>query len=180
MIRLAQLRQRDPTDPRRYQRALETLLDAEKDVKSVIQDIQDALADHEVKYAEVKRQAETQREAADRHKRGAHSAVDETVNGDVDVSHKGKGKATQGHTDGPISDTHELDDSDLLRTAAGAEYSAKRGALHSRLRECRVTFHRIKFLQGDVYHVLGGERGTVEDAAYAEADEILRNLLGGA
>ena len=44
-------------------------------------------------------------------------------------------------------------------------------------RESRVTLHRVKFLQGDVYHVLGGSNAAAEDAAYAAAEDIRRGLL---
>ena len=67
----------------------------------------------------------------------------------------------------------------MPKTPAGKQHKAQRGALKSRLREARLTLHRIKFLLGDVYHVLGGVHSTSEDAAYEVAEQIRRDLLKG-
>lgn len=37
--------------------------------------------------------------------------------------------------------------------------------------------HRVKFLEGDVYHMLGASQSAAEDAAYAEAENIRRAIL---
>lgn len=89
---------------------------------------------------------------------------------------KGKGKAKERDIS-PSSDVEDAEDYDLPKTPAGQEHGIKRRALQQRLRESNVTLHRVKFLQGDVYHVLGGSHSAAEDAAYAAAEEIRRNLL---
>jgi E3 ubiquitin-protein ligase SHPRH len=90
---------------------------------------------------------------------------------------KGKGKNRE-QSPPPSSSTNlDSDDHDLPRTPAVEEHGIKRRALQHRLRESFVTLHRVKFLEGDVYHVLGASHGPDEDAAYASAEEIRRNLL---
>jgi len=72
--------------------------------------------------------------------------------------------------------TEYIGDGDLPRTPAGEDHLNKKRALQQRLRECYLTLHRIKFLQGDVYHVLGETRAADEDAAYAAAEDVRRLL----
>lgn len=55
----------------------------------------------------------------------------------------------------------------------------RRRAFQHRLREVRIVQHRINFLQGDVYHVLGGQQAALENEAYGAADQIRRDLLKG-
>lgn len=90
---------------------------------------------------------------------------------------KGKGKAIERDESEPPSSDEDAEDYDLPKTPAGQEHGIKRRALQQRLRESNVTLHRVKFLQGDVYHVLGGSHSAAEDAAYAAAEEIRRSLL---
>jgi E3 ubiquitin-protein ligase SHPRH len=107
------------------------------------------------------------------------SPDDEAEASDVPADkRKGKGKE-HGRTAGAsaASDIPELQDGDLPRTTAGEEHRNKRGALHNRLRDCYVVLHRIKFLQGDVHHMLGPSHAAEEDAAYQEAESIRRSLL---
>ena len=47
------------------------------------------------------------------------------------------------------------------------------------MREARISLHKIKFLQGDVYHVLGKSYEVSENEAYAAAEDLRRLLLRG-
>lgn len=90
---------------------------------------------------------------------------------------KGKGKARAAS---PFSDDEsddESEDSDLPKTPAGEEHKNKKRALQQRLRECYLAQHRVKFLQGDVYHVIGESKAVEEDAAYSAAETLRRQLL---
>lgn len=62
-------------------------------------------------------------------------------------------------------------------TTAGEEHITRRRTLQQRLRETRLVLHRVKFLQGDVYHVLDSQHPSEE--SYRVADEIRRELLKG-
>lgn len=75
--------------------------------------------------------------------------------------------------------TEESDDADIPKNPAGDEYKSKRTSLRSRLRECRLMLHRIKFLLGDVYHILGEAHAQDEASAYEVADNIRKGLLEG-
>lgn len=79
--------------------------------------------------------------------------------------------------DEDIDDVEDVEDRGLPKTPAGEEHSIKRRALQQRLRECLMVMHRVKFLQGDVYHVLGASQSDKEDAAYAAAETLRKNLL---
>lgn len=70
-------------------------------------------------------------------------------------------------------------DEDIPRSVLDEEHAAKRRALQQRLKEMRLVLHRVKFLQGDVYHVLGSQHSASEAEAYGTADEIRRDLLKG-
>jgi E3 ubiquitin-protein ligase SHPRH len=59
------------------------------------------------------------------------------------------------------------------------ELTNRRRAFQHRLREVRIVQHRIKFLQGDVCHVLGDQQVALENEAYSTADQIRRDLLKG-
>lgn len=65
----------------------------------------------------------------------------------------------------------------IPKTRAGAEHILKRVTLVKRLRDCNLVLHKVKFLQGDVYHVLGTSYSDAEDAAYAAAERLRRDLL---
>jgi E3 ubiquitin-protein ligase SHPRH len=88
---------------------------------------------------------------------------------------KGKGKARE--VSEVPSERVDVEDADLPHSLVGEDHRKKRGALQLRLRECRLTLHRAKFLQGDIYHILGSS--AEEDAAYSAAEKIRQNLLGG-
>ena len=135
---------------------------AETGANKLIEEIKTVIAEHQEKGEVLKKEAATLRELRN----------PETVEQSND---KGKGKAPQ-RENSPSSDAN-LEDDDLPKTPAGVEHGIKRRALQQRLRECNVTLHRVKFLQGDVYHVLGESHSTMEDSAYATAEEIRRGLL---
>jgi E3 ubiquitin-protein ligase SHPRH len=86
-----------------------------------------------------------------------------------------------------MSDNQDPEDEDasdpklegLPQTPAGREHMAKRIGLLSRLRECHMVLHKVKFLQGDVYHVLGASHSTAEDIAYTAAEKLRQTLLKG-
>ena len=88
---------------------------------------------------------------------------------------KDKGKQRQVSED--PSETVGSDDGDLPHSPAADEHGKKRGALQHRLRECRLTLHKAKFLQGDIYHILGVPQS--EDEAYGAAEKIRHDLLKG-
>lgn len=81
---------------------------------------------------------------------------------------KGKGKA---RADSNLAE----DEDDLPRNAAGEEHRVKRRAFQQRLRECQITLHKVCFLKGDVYHVLGNMEE--ETSAYEKAEALRRVLL---
>ncbi|KAF9459395.1 SNF2 family N-terminal domain-containing protein [Collybia nuda] len=156
IITAAQLQQRDERDINRYKNALATLIQAEKEATALTEDVKNALAEHSVKGALLKKEAST--------------AIPE------DERLPGKGKERQRD----VSEvTQDSSDNDLPHSPAGDEHGKKRGALQNRLRECRLILHRVKFLQGDLHHILGASHSVAEDAAYAAAEEIRRSLLKG-
>ena len=154
-----------------YQNALRTLDSAEKDVNLFLDEIRDALAKHDVKGRELKESEE----AARLRREHATSETSETVN----TNDKGKGKATQRAEKGEEVLDHEDDPEDkgLPKTPAGEEHRSKRTAFKQRLREGLLILHRVKFLQGDVLHVLGDS--AKEDSAYEAAERLRRQLLQG-
>ncbi|KAH9476541.1 putative ATP-dependent helicase [Psilocybe cubensis] len=165
MIRYAQLQQKDDTVPNHQQNALRTLVLVEEDTNKHLEEIKDALTKHDAKgkilieeAAQLRQQREVSAEAGE-------------------PNEKGKGKARDS-ADGREDDGGEDEDPEekgLPKTPAGEEHRVKRRTLKSRLREGYVLLHRVKFLQGDVYHVLG--RSNDEDAAYQAAEQLRRQLL---
>ncbi|PBK60985.1 hypothetical protein ARMSODRAFT_676532 [Armillaria solidipes] len=154
IVRLAQLKQHNNNDHNRYHRSLELLLAAEKEANKLIDEIELAITDHDVKGDVLKKEAAARR----------------TSQPEL-PSRKGKERELSWT---PSEDT---DDDGLPRTLAGEEHGIKRRALQQRLRESRMVLHRVKFLQGDTYHVLGDSFSAEESAAYAECEEMRRNLL---
>lgn len=136
---------------------------AEKDCNDLIEHVKTAIAEHAEKGDILKKEVLALKESLPRRDL-AEASRDE-----------GKGKAPERELS-PISDA-DSEDHDLPKTPAGQEHGNKRRALQQRLRESHVTLHKIKFLQGDVYHVLGASHSAEEDAAYAAADVIRRSLL---
>ncbi|OCH83870.1 hypothetical protein OBBRIDRAFT_786844 [Obba rivulosa] len=170
MTIVAQLQQHDESDPLRYRHALDTLLAAEKEASQLIAYVKAAMAEHAEKGKALKEEAAKHNNALEH---GGESHVSQ--NGDT----KGKGKDREEREDTPMSDLTDLDDEDLPKDPAGEEHAVKRRALQHRLRECRITLHKVLFLKGDVYHVLGESYAEDENAAYAAAEDLRRVLLKG-
>lgn len=129
----------------RYQDSLVILLVAEKEADSLISDINAAIDKH--------------------NELGKALIVDpETSSNSSKPQNKGKGR-----------ETSSVDDDGLPHTAAAEEHRNKLRAMQARLRECQIAMHRVKFILGDVYHMLGNER--LESDAYGAAEELRRVLL---
>lgn len=159
-VRRAQLQQHEEGHRTRYQGALETLLAAEQEADKLIAEVERAMAEHE--------------EAGEALKAAHPKVLEAMADTAAEGNEKGKGKAAE--RDGS-PDSDDSEDHDMPKTPAGVEHGIKKRALRQRLRESRVVLHRVKFLQGDVYHVLGGAHAGAEDKAYAVAEEIRRDLL---
>ncbi|KAI0920308.1 hypothetical protein AcV5_010081 [Taiwanofungus camphoratus] len=160
---IAQLQQQVEEDHTRYKYALDTLMVAENETQQLIADVKEAIVKHTEK---------------GRMLQGGAAELEESQGEEVlksgDVSEgKDKGKARARSEESPLTDIMELDDEHLPRNSAGEEHAVKRSALQHRLRECRITLHKVLFLKGNVLHVLGG----AEDEAYAAADNLRRLLL---
>ena len=173
LTRLAQLQQHRADERDRYQRALEDLLAAETEANQLIDEIKGSAAQHNVKGEVLKKEARALR---DSRKTKPH---DDQNSDSID---KGKGRQLERDSTSPIdpdldSDDEDVEDRGLPKTPAGEEHRAKRMALSARLRESLLVLHRVKFLLGDVYHVLGSSYSEKEDAAYAYAEVLRKDLL---
>lgn len=138
-------------------------MEAEKDARALVNEAQAALDKYVAKKQHTKHEAEE--------------------NDTGESSGKAREKLRQLSKDDESDELSDSDDEsegegDLLGKGTG-ERAKKRGALQHRLRECRITLHRAKFLQGDMYHALGPDRSVDEDAAYSAAETIRRELLQG-
>ena len=106
---------------------------------------------------------------------------------EVTVTQKGKGKERERFSDDGNDEDEDEDEGiehdsevdpeekDLPKTPAGEEHRIKRRAIKQRLREGQLVLHRVKFLQGDVFHVLG--KSADEDTAYQAAETLRHGLL---
>ncbi|KAI0789257.1 SNF2 family N-terminal domain-containing protein [Abortiporus biennis] len=169
LCNIVQLKQHDQTDADRYQRALEILLTAEKDALALIKDIETALAEHHASGEKLREEAARSRQEIST-KVGESGTTTDANNAPKD---NGKGKERQSS---PESDLGS-EDSDIPQNAAGEEYEIKRRAIQQRLRECQITLHKVYFLKGDIYHVLGNAYSDQETEAYAVAEDLRRVLL---
>ncbi|KAG1750477.1 SNF2 family N-terminal domain-containing protein [Suillus paluster] len=165
LVRFAQLQQHNEQNLDRYQRAVDYLITAEREANEIIHDIKITMAEHQVKGEALKRDA---RALQDSHQQNLP---------DTSETDKGKGKQAMSPPTDVDEDVDDLEDRDLPKNPAGEEHSVKRRALQQRLRECLMVLHRIKFLQGDVYHVLGASQSDKEDASYAAAETLRKDLL---
>lgn len=145
---------------------MDYLILAEQETNHIIDDIKTAIAEHHVKGEALKSEARALRESRQQNLPNP-SEIDKS---------KGKGRAMS-----PLSDEDEdiddLEDRDLPKNPAGEEHSIKRRALQQRQRECLMVLHRVKFLQGDIYHVLGASQSDKEDASYTAAETLRKDLL---
>ena len=174
LVRHSQLQQQDEANMNRYQSALETLDLAEKDSQKHLEEIRSTLAKHDVIGKEMKAETAKLRQARAR-----------ASSPEVTTTQKGKGKERERYFEGEDEDDSseqsdgedDPEEKDLPKTLAGEEHRTKRRAIKQRLREGQLVLHRVKFLQGDVYHVLG--KSAEEDAAYEAAETLRRELLKG-
>ncbi|KAI9509909.1 SNF2 family N-terminal domain-containing protein [Russula earlei] len=155
MATATQIMQHDGGIYQRAQNCLEILLRAEKEAEEIISDVVSVITDHDAKGAELKAKSTSRRMAI-----GVERHVD-----DDDPTLSGN------------SDDNTSDDGGLPKTPAGEEHLHKSRALQQRLRDCYLTLHRVKFLQGDMYHWMGESRVAEEATAYKAADEIRSKLL---
>lgn len=162
MVHRAQLRQHAKNKSHRcYQESLEILLDAEKECNKLLGDITSEIDAHAAKGEVLKKE---------------HAALNVKPPEKRLIVRSAKGKERE------VSETpSDLDvfDDDLPKTAAGNEHRNKRVALRQRARDVRIVLHRVKFLQGDVYNVLGESFAAEEAAAYSVCEELRRELLKG-
>ncbi|KAF9447638.1 hypothetical protein P691DRAFT_671107 [Macrolepiota fuliginosa MF-IS2] len=163
--------QQQTQDPTRYQTALQTLQTAEREVDRLIQELQAAIQEHNERGKAFKNRAST-------------SSRGDDDEGNVEHGKSQKGKERErspGPDDDDDDDDDDGDDDDAsVMAAAAEEHTIKLRALQQRLKEARLVLHRVKFLQGDVHHVLGDQHAASEIQAYGIADEIRRDLLKGA
>ncbi|KAI6163980.1 SNF2 family N-terminal domain-containing protein [Pisolithus thermaeus] len=171
LVRLAQLQQHCEKDLDRYQRALDHLLVAEKEANELIAEVKAVIAQHNRKGEALKKAAQVLRESR-KQNLADHSQPP--------ASHKGKEKEVIRELS-PLSDDDEdgdeVEDRGLPNTLVGEEHRAKRHGLQQRLRECYMALHRVKFLQGDVYHVLGPFYSEKENTCYSIAETMRKDLL---
>ncbi|OBZ74793.1 putative ATP-dependent helicase IRC20 [Grifola frondosa] len=165
MTTLAQLEQRKEDDYNRYRNALEILLAAEKEADNLISAVNIAIAEHakrgDMLKAEAAKLKESRREGT-----CGEAADPETF--------LGKGKAPARVSETPFNEDFDLDEEGLPKTPVGEAYTARKRALQQRLRECRISLHKVYFMKGDVYHVLGAD---AEHEAYALAEDLRQLLL---
>ena len=166
-----QIMQHNPRLDRREEKCLEILLQAEKEADCLISEVLSSIAEHDAEGGKLTAEAMTLRAArreiqASRQDRGQNCGDDE---GD---------KRQKDHRSPIDDDDDNLSDSEgLPKTTAGEEHVHKSRALQQRLRECYVTLHRVKFLQGYVYHWIGETKAGEEAAAYMAAERLRSKLL---
>lgn len=165
MATLAQLLQQDESKLNRYREALDMLVAAETEAQKLVSDLSDVLNEHAKEGEKLKEETTRLREL--RHQATSHHAADHN---------KGKGRA---RSDSPDHDSVEADEEGLPHNPIGDAHRAKAGMLQNRIRDARIILHKVKFLQGDVYHVLGEQYTNQENEAYAAAEELRRVLLKG-
>ncbi|KAJ7050573.1 SNF2 family N-terminal domain-containing protein [Mycena amicta] len=161
LIEMAQI-QKNGDDKNRYQISLETLLLAEKESLQLIQEIQSSIAAHEATAPQPTSEREAER-------------VSRSPPRD-----KGKGKQRE-RSLSPLSaidsEDEENDDDSEEMNAVLKQHRSRKSALKLRAREAQLVFHRVKFLQGDLFHMLGEAHTASEVAAYDEAESIRRVVL---
>ncbi|KAI0246671.1 SNF2 family N-terminal domain-containing protein [Lactifluus subvellereus] len=159
MITATQIMQYDVGLQQREEKCLEILLRAEKEAVQVISDVLSAIADHDATGIKLKAEIASLRAAR---------AVTEG---------NGRHAVEDGHSSTFDNDNNGSDHGELPKTPAGEEHLHKSRALQQRLRDCYLTLHRVKFLQGDVYHWMGELKAVEEAAAYRAADELRWKML---
>ena len=170
MTTLAQLTQLDEDNRNRYRQALDLLVGAEQEADRLVTDLKEALVEHAKEREKLKAELRASR------RQGSTGAQSSTSKNTEEEHGKGKGKE-RARSETPL-DLDE-DEEGLPRNAIGEAHKAKSTYLHGRMREARISLHKIKFLQGDVYHVLGKSYEVSENEAYAAAEDLRRLLLRG-
>ncbi|KZS95380.1 hypothetical protein SISNIDRAFT_408473 [Sistotremastrum niveocremeum HHB9708] len=156
-IRHAQLIQSDENNHQRYQNALALLLECQAGASQLLHDLDSASQEHRRAGFILRREALRQHKGIETEDNG--TAMEESQDVDVDME----------------SSDIEDEENSLPKTIAGQEHSAKTLSLQLRYREAQVVQHRIYFLLGDVYHVLGST--VAETEAYEKAEEVRRSIL---
>ena len=163
----AQLVQQDSNNRNRYREAIDVLLAAEKEGDKLIADVLETAKAHAKEGERLRAEVRAAR------RQGSTGAQRTGTANDG----KGKGKETRKETSASPDIDFAADEDDLPRNAIGEAYKGKLIAINSRLREARISLHKVKFLQGDVYHVLGATYEAEENTAYASAEELRRVLM---
>jgi len=172
MANATQIMQYDVGIDQRPQNCLEILLQAEREADEVIADVLSAIKDHDAEGVELKAEAAWLR--AERRKRqgfGDNEVYD--FEGTKDIRRDGLLDDSVPNDEGD----NESDDSGLPKTPTGDEHLHKSRALQQRLRDCYLTLHKVKFIQGDMYHWMGESKAVNEELAYKAADGIRKKLL---
>jgi E3 ubiquitin-protein ligase SHPRH len=174
MVNATQIMQHDVGFDQLPQKCLEILLQAEREADEVIADVLSAIADHDDEGVELKAEV-----ASLRAERGKKQAFGDNEVYDIE--------ATEGiRRDGLPEDSfstfddesdNESDDGGLPKTPAGDEHLHKSRALQQRLRDCYLTLHKVKFIQGDICHWMGESELVKEVLAYKAAEGIRKKLL---
>lgn len=139
--------QQQTQDPNRHHIALQMLQNAEGDISQLIEELENAIRRYSGKG------------------KASKTPVDsEALNNGPTSNNKENGHETSPHEEKTTTSLEE-------------EKAVRRRTLNQRLRETRLVLHRIKFLQGDVYHVLDNQYSSEE--SYGIANEIRRELLKG-
>jgi len=170
MVTATQIMQHDVSLDQRPQKCLEILLRAEKEADETISDVLSTITKHDAKGVQLKAEA-----ASLRTTRGEKQAFRKNVRGDHRATEGIRPHVVDDHSS--IDDDEESDESGLPKTPAGEEHLHKSRGLQQRLRDCYLTLHRVKFLQGDMYHWMGESKIAEEVVSYKAADEIRSKLL---
>jgi E3 ubiquitin-protein ligase SHPRH len=170
MAYATQLMQHDVSIDQRPQKCLEILLRAEKEADEIIADVLSAITKHDANGLELKAEAASLRAARGKEQYFRRNVRDD--HGDI--------QGIRPHMvddNSSIDDDDQSDESELPKTLAGEEHLHKSRALQQRLRDCYLTLHRVKFLQGDMYHWMGESKFAEEATSYKAADEIRGKIL---
>jgi len=174
-------------DSQRHQSAKALLLQAKAEIDSLVEDIEDAIEDHEERGRKLKEEtARIRRERAEARERAKNEE-------EIELRIKAKGKQRE-TTPYDSSDEDGDDDDDLPKTRIGDEYRTRRRNLQARLRETQILKHKgwyshpfrnknyylsmpclVIFFLGDIYHVL--EENPLEEDAYAQAEAVRKSIL---
>lgn len=163
--------QHDPSIDRREEKCLEILLQAEKEANCVIAEVLSSIANHDAEGKKLMAEAAALR--AER--RGKQTSRQDAGHTSEDDGRDGR---QEDHHSSMFDEDDNVSESEgLPKTVAGEEHVHKSRALQQRLREFYLTLHRVKFLQGDVYHWMGESKTEEEVVAYEAADGLRSKLL---